>query len=185
MKTLGVLSVALLLLTSTQVSVFAQSSSQLLTEAQRAYIAGQTDIAKEKFQAVLKSDPENTTARNYLKMINSSERTDGGGQLEKQLKAVVLEKVELKDATFGSALEYLKQQVAKQSKGSLKLSFVVQLPPEFADTQKVSLSLEGIPFPEVLRYLCEMGGVEYKIEKYAVIIKKKGAVAVPAPQSPE
>ena len=160
----------------------AQSSQQLLNEAQHAYITGNIDTAQQKFKAVLELDPSNVTAQNYLRMINVNLKKDGGEQLTKQLKTLVLEKVEFKDSTFGSALEYLKQQAAKQSGGKIKVSFVVQLPPEFVESKQVTLNLSDIPFTEALNYLCELAGVEYKIEKYAVIVKRKASeAAAPAP----
>ena len=151
----------------------AQSSQQLFNEAQRAYVAGDVDGARQKFKTVLELDPDNTAAQNYLRMINTQYKNEGDKQLEKQLKSLVLTKVEFKDATFGSALEYLKQQTAKQTKDAVKVSFVVQLPSEFVDSQRVTLNLANLPFTEALHYLCELAGVDYKIDKYAVTIKKK------------
>jgi len=174
MKIIASLAVSLVLATTP--GAFAQSSQQLLTEAQRAYIGGHVEIAKEKFQVVLQRDPENVTARNYLRMIATAEKAGGGtSPLQNELQSIVLEKIDLKDASFGSALEYLKQQVAKRTEGKTQVSFVVNLPAEFSQEQKVTLNLAGIPFTEALHYLCEMAGVEYKIEKYAVVIKKKAA----------
>jgi len=177
MKTLAILVVGLLLACGEGAK--AQSSQQLFNEAQRAYVAGDIDGARQKFKTVLELDPNNTSAINYMRMINAQEKKDGGEQLEKQLKTLVLPKVEFKDATFGSALEYLKQQAAKQSDGKVKVSFVVQLPPEFPDTQRVTLNLSNIPFTEALHYLCQLAEVDYKVEKYAVIVKKKADVAAP------
>ena len=93
--------------------------------------------------------------------------------MEKQLKALILEKVDLKDATLGTAFQYLKQKAAKQSADKILVNFVVQLPPDFTTAQRVTLNLANIPFTEALHYLCEQVGVEYKIEKYAIIVKMK------------
>jgi len=173
MKILAILLVGLLLACGE--GALAQSSQQLFSEAQRAYISGDVDAAKQKFQTVLELDPANAGAKNYLRMIAAQEKSDGGAQLEKQLKSLVLPKVEFKDATFGSALEYLKQRAVKQSEGKIKVSFVVQLPPDFVETQRVTLSLANIPFTEALHYLGDLAGVEFRIEKYAVIVKKTAA----------
>jgi len=172
MKPLAALAVTLVL--ALNPVVFAQSSQQLLTEAQRAYIAGNMESAKEKFKTVLERDPDNVAARNYLHMIETAEKKEGNG-LEKQLQGVVLPKVEFKDATLGSALDYLKQQVAKTSGGKTQVSFVLQLPPDVAENAKVSLSLANIPFLEALKYLCGLTNVEYKIDKYAVVIRPAGS----------
>jgi len=179
MKTLAILVVGLLLACGEGAK--AQSSQQLFNEAQRAYISGDVDGARQKFKTVIELDPANSSAQNYLRMINAQDKKDGSEQLEKQLKSLILAKVEFKDATFGSALEYLKQQAVKQSDGKIKVSFVVQLPADFADTQKVTLNLSNIPFIEALHYLCQLADVDYKVEKYAVIVKKKAEV--PAPEA--
>ena len=179
MKTLAMIVAGLLLVCGE--GAMAQSSQQLFSEAQRAYIGGDVETARQKFQTVLELDPANIGAKNYLRMIAAQQKTDGNGQLEAQLKSLVLPKVEFKDATFGSALEYLKQQAAKQSAGKIKVSFVVQLAPEFAETQRVSLNLADIPFTEALHYLGELAGVDFKIEQYAVIVKKKPAETGAAP----
>lgn len=153
----------------------AQSAQQLINEAQRAYSSGDVETAKQKFKSALEVDPSNIAAQNYLRTILATEKTSGGEQMEAQLKALILPKVELRDATFGSALEYLRQTANKESKSKTNVSFVVQLPPDFVETQKVTLSLNNVPFTAALHYLCELGGVDYKVEKYAVIIKKKAA----------
>ena len=180
MNPLILLVVGLFLVAGTGAS--AQQSSQLFTEAQRAYMSGDVETAKEKFKLVLADDPNNTSAANYLRMIAASEPQDNGAQLEKKLKALILPKVEFREATFGSALEYLKQQAAKQSEGKIVVSFVVKLPPEFLDSQRVTLQLKNIPFTEALHYLCELGDVDYRVVKYAILVKKKEATESAAAQ---
>jgi len=171
MKPLSILLAGLLLVSCN--GAFAQSSQQLSNEAQRAYLSGDVDTAKQKFKMLLEIDPSNTLARNYLRMIDASENKDGGGQMEKQLKNLVLPKVEFREATFGSALEYMRKLAAKQSDGKVNVSFVVQLPPDFEETRKVTLNVGPIPFSEALRYLCDLAGVDFKVEKFAIIIRKK------------
>lgn len=90
-------------------------------------------------------------------------------------------KVELKDATFGAALEYLKQSLEKQTGGATRVNFVVQLPADFMNSQKVTLSLANAPFTEATRYLGDLTGSQFVYEKYAIIVKKKGDDAASAP----
>jgi len=151
----------------------AQSSPTLLTEAQRAYLSGHVDEAKQKFQTVLDGDPKNATAQNYLRMIASQEKNSDGAVLEKQLKALILEKVDLTDTSLGAAFKYLKQKAAQQSGDKIQVNFAVQLPAEFVMNRKVTLTLASIPFTEALHYLCDQVGIEYKIEKYAIVVKMK------------
>jgi hypothetical protein len=152
-------------------SCLAQSAQELFTEAQRAYVTGDVRTAETKFKRVLILDPNNKSAQGYLRMIAAQQRKSGvgGGDLQRQLQTLVLPKIELREATFGSALEYLKQQAEKQG---ARVSFVVQLPPEFVDSQKVTLNLANIPFTEAVRYLCELVHVKFSVEQFAIVIKK-------------
>ena len=168
-------------------SGFAQSTQDALNDAQRAYIRGDTETAKAQFKIVLELDPHNVTAQNYMRMITMAEKANGGGavQREKQLGALILPHVELNEATFGTALEYLKQSAAKQ--GVTDVSFVVQAPQEIVDTKKVTLNLSKIPFTEVMRYMGELTGFKFSIEKYAIVVKSQDAapaVSSAAPVTP-
>ncbi len=92
------------------------ATQQTFTDAQRAYLAGDIPTAKEKLRLVLAMEPNHQSARAYLRMIAAQETKAGtGGELDQQLKSLVLPKVELREATFGAALEYLKQLAAKQT----------------------------------------------------------------------
>ena len=157
-------------------SAFGQSAAQLSSEAQRAYVAGDIDTAKAKFKLALQIDPQNVAARNYLRIIQTQEAKAGGGaELEKKLRPLIVP-VKFQDATFSSALEYLRQQAAKQS---VPVSFVSQLPQEMME-HKVTLNLTNTPFLEALRYLCELNGAKARMEKYAIVIKKAGGDEPPA-----
>ena len=116
-----------LLVVSAAIPANAQSSSQLLAEAQREYLAGNLGSAKTKFQLVLASDPKNVAAKNYLKAIATAESQAGPGvKTEAQYKKLILPQVEIREATLDSALEYLKQAATKASDGKMKPSFVLQ-----------------------------------------------------------
>lgn len=159
------------------ISAFAQSAQELSSEAQRAYIKGDIETAKQKFALVLKMEPENKIAQNYMRMIQTQELKNGtGSPLEKQLKTLILPKLDLRQATFDSALEYMKQQAAKQS---VTVSIVVQ--PEVNQSQTVTLNLANMPFTEALKYLCDLGNAKYSIEKFAVVVKAKSPEAAQEP----
>jgi Spy/CpxP family protein refolding chaperone len=186
MKTLPLLLISAVMMLFTQVG-YGQgkevSAQDALTEAQRDYIRGDMDAAKERFQFVLQLDPQNVTARNFLHMIETAEAASGkNGALEKELKALVIPHVELKEATFDTALEYLKQGAAKASGGKTKVNFVVQLPQDVLTSTKVTLNLSDVPFTEVLHYVSELTGFTFSIDKYAITVKQASA-STPAPAS--
>jgi hypothetical protein len=162
---------------------FAQSAQEILTEAQRAYMQGDVDGAKQKFKIVTEMEPHNLTAQRYLGMIAAQEKANGqtGGERQKQLKELILPRVDLNEANFNTTLDYLKQTAAKQ--GEKNISFVVQVPSDIVDTKKVTLNLSNIPFTEVLRYLGELTGFKFSIDKYAIVVKLPQAEA-PASATP-
>jgi hypothetical protein len=151
----------------------ADETKDLLAEGQRAMVRGDIATARMQFQMVLELDPKNTVARNYMRTIEAQEARQGGnGQLAAQLKALILPRVEFRDATFSSALDYLKQQALKASNGSIKVNFAVQLPQELME-KKITLTLASVPFTEALRYACDGADAKYVIERFAVVIRPR------------
>ena len=149
----------------------AMAQSPTVSEAQRAYVAGDYSTAKEKFKLILALEPRNQAAMNYLRMIALVEAKNGsGGSMEQQLKTLIVP-VEFKEATFGAALDYLKDQAAKISAGKVQPSFVLQ--PGVDRNTSITLHLSGAPFTEVLRYLGELANVQFVIERYAITVKSK------------
>jgi hypothetical protein len=173
MKLLPVLAV-IALFCSSEIARSQLTSHEILGEAQQAYLRGDTETAKQKFKLVLEMDPKNITAQNYLRSIAVQEKAGGGASdLEKQLQALIVPHVEFKDATFGSALDYLKQTAEKVSNGKTSANFVVKVPSDVVDSKKVTLNLSKVPFTEVLRYLGELTGFKFTVDKYAIIVKQQ------------
>jgi hypothetical protein len=151
----------------------------LMAQAQRAYLAGDYDTAKDLFGEVVQMDPHNTLAIQFLRTIRQREAGMPPSTTKDPLKSLVLPKVELKDATFSSALDFFKHEAAAQS---VTVSFVPQLPAAQMD-HTVTLSLSQIPFLDALRYLCGLNSATYKVERYAIVISPATAAASPAPDA--
>lgn len=163
---------------------FGESAAQLLSEAQAAYLRGDLEAAKRNFELVNQLEPRNATAIGYLRMIKAKEAKGGGGaKLEKQLQSVILPQVQFREATLGSALDFLKQQVTKLTDGKLAVNFVLQLPEETVKTTQVTLNLTNVPFTEVLRYVGTLTNVTFSYEQYAIAVKPK-AVSVTTANAP-
>lgn len=159
--------------------VTAQTSA-LLTQAQRAYVNGDMAIAKPLFQKILAADPQNVTARNFLKAIAVAESQIAPGvSMEKQLQRLILPKVDFSNATFDSTLNALRQQASKASGGKIEPNFVVQ--PSVNASTPVTLHLSNIPFSEVLRYMGELVKVDFVVDRYAISVRPKAAATVPSP----
>ena len=155
----------LVLLMAGFVSVAVAQQSPLLTQAQKAYMAGDVATAKSLFEKVLQLEPKNKAALNYLQAIKIAEAQAGpGAQIEKQLQALILPKVEYQNASLISVINDLKQ------KGSV--SFVLLGVDK--ETQ-ITLSLTNIPFLEVVRYVAAQANAEYKVDRYAITLKPKAA----------
>lgn len=151
-----------------------------MSEAQTAYIRGDLETAKKQFEMVRRINPRNQIAINYLRMIMTAEaRAPRGNDMEKQLAQIIMPRVELREATLDSALDYLKQQVTKNTGGKTNVSFVTQLSEE-QKAQPVTLSVSNIPLTEVLRYIGNLANVQFEYEKYAIRVKPAGSAA-PAP----
>ncbi len=158
----------------------AGAQSSLSTEAQRAYLAGDLSTAKQKFELILASDPDNLAARNYLKMIAVNEAKAGpGAKLESRLQKLILPSVDFKEATLDAALDALRQQAGKISGGKIQPNFVLQSGVNSA--APVTLRLANIPFTEALRYIGQLANVEFIVDQYAILVKPHEGASTPAP----
>ena len=171
---------------------FADDVTDLMSDAQRTYVRGELAGAKEKFRLVLKLDPNNRTAQGYLRRIVADEATQQAGKpapntTEVALKKIILDKVDFRDATLTELLEYLRQKGNQLGEGKVAVNFVYQLE-EQAKGAKVTLTLQKVPFTEVLRYIGELANVQFSFEPYAIVVKPRAATPAtagnaPAPQS--
>ena len=160
--------------------VHAGSVSDLTSEGQRAFLAGDKETAKAKFQEALKFDPQNPVAKNYLRMIVTDEQksNSGGAKMQTSLKKLIVP-IEFNDATLSSALDYLKKQATKASGGQIQPSFVIE--PGVNPETRVTLHLSNVPFTEALRYVGDLVGADIAVEQYAILVKpKSGANTVSA-----
>ncbi len=150
-----------------------QTVSTLYTRAQGAYLAGESDEAATLFQQVLAAQPQHEGARNYLRMIAAERRLPGsGGSLERRLSGVVLPEVKFRDASLSSAIEFLRQATERATDGALKPNFILQLPPGYADSMFITMEVSNMPFPEALRYVCRLGGVQFTIEDHGILVEQ-------------
>lgn len=160
----------LLLLLSTSLVAMAQDST--LSEAQRDYMAGRIDEARLKFEIVLNRDPKNTTARNYLKMIQAAEKKAGPGRKkEANYRALVIPKVQFVEAPLQDCLSYLNKRVSELTNGEVRPNFVLQ--PTVNGAALVTLKMENVPFTEVLRYLGQLSGTQFVFEEFAISVRPR------------
>ena len=176
MKPLQIIACALTLALATAVHAAAPSPEvqDLLTKGQTAYMKGDIETAKAAFEMVYQMDPRNTTAIGFLKHIQIDEKNKPKYvPMERQLAAVVIPQIQFREASLGSALDYLKKAADRQTNGKVGVNFVVQLPADQVNTQQVTLNLSNVPFTEALKYLGTVASLDFVYDKYAIIVKPK------------
>ncbi len=160
----------------------AQDLQTLLSEAQRDFIRGDKAGAKEKFTLVQKADPKNRLANTYLSLIAAEEKKNGGDEsagLRKAMEAIIIDKVEFRDATVSEALEFLGKKISA-SGGKVN---IVQQAGEAEKAVKITISLSNISASEALRYVAGLANLEVGYEKFAVVVRSKaGAQPAQAPK---
>jgi hypothetical protein len=155
-----------------------QQVQQYVTEGRAAYQKGDIQGAKMAFQQAYELDSRNTTAIGYLRRIQLDEKNKPKYvPVERQLASLVIPQIQFKEATLGSALDYMKKAADRQSAGKIAVNFVVQLPAEQVNTQQVTLNLSNVPFSEALKYLGTVANLEFVYDKYAIIVKPKADAA--------
>lgn len=165
------------------VALGGQELSDLLTEAQRAYLRGEIAVAKEKFELVRKLDPQNRIAVSSLRRIATDEakataELGPGNATKVALTKLIIPKLDLREASLAEALEFLRQKGNQLDDGKTAINFVVQLD-DATKATKVTLSLSNVPFSEVLRYIGDLAQVEFVYDRFAINVKPKGATAAP------
>jgi hypothetical protein len=93
------------------------------------------------------------------------------------LQSLMILSVEFKDASLGSAVEYLRRKAVVASGDKIQPYFVVQ--PGIDVSVPVTLNLTNIPFTEALRYCGDLVGGEFVVERYAISLKRKEARGQP------
>lgn len=162
-------------------AALAEDMQKILTEAQIAFQKGDMVTAKRNFELVNRMDPRNPTAIGYLKTIAAQAKTDSAAvAVEKSLATLIIPEIQFKEATFGSALEFVRKKCTEVSGGKQTVNFVVQ-PGIDQEATTVTLALRNIPLTEALRYMGELANVSFEYQKYAVVVRPKGAV-VKAPE---
>jgi hypothetical protein len=149
-------------------SSLAAQQGEIQVEAVRAFQAGDYATAKSLFESLLSIDPKNVTARNYLRVIAQRERTGPG--LEAALRKIVIPTVNFRDTTVREAVAFVSQKVGELSGGKQSVNVVWMVPPEQADSARVTLSLQNVPASEVLRYIGDASNLRFSYDPLALKI---------------
>jgi general secretion pathway protein D len=88
--------------------------------------------------------------------------------LEQLLKNTFLS-LDFHDATIEEATNYLSIESKRLDPNKKGVNFIIQ--PEASTTAKpVTITLNNVPLGEALRYVCQLAGVKFKVQDYAISI---------------
>lgn len=176
------LAVALILLTVHPAR--AQTASQLYAQGVQSYNQGDAEPAKRQLQLALEVDKNFHPATALLNRITLERQAASASVPAATLSARTLERmtvpVEFKDTTLQSALDFIHQKIESVSNGKTQVNFVLNVPPELAN-KKITLQLDHAPVTELLRYVGELAGVNFQIQKYAVLVTPAAPGIAPTP----
>ncbi len=152
------------------------SLKQVYEQGRAAYYSDNFDLAKKKFELVLKYKPSHQLSKSYLSYISQREAARGGNPaMQKQMHALVLEEVDLDEITIAEAVEYLTLNAIKQSKGTFKPNIVLKNLSPGHKSRTFQLKLHNVPLDFALKTAGELAGIRFDFEKYAVVGTPKSA----------
>ncbi len=101
-------------------------------------------------------------------MASNRNVSTGKDSITQKLRTLIMPQVELAGVTLEEATELLRVRSRDLDPEGRGVSFIINVPPE-ARNKPISLTLFNVPLEEVLRYVSEGAGVNYKVDEHAVI----------------
>jgi Tfp pilus assembly protein PilF len=156
--------------------VGAQTAQETYIKAVRAYQAGEVDTARQLFEQVLQTDPQNKGAIAFLGRIRAT--SGSATTLKLELDRLMVPSVDFRDASLSAVLDFLPQLAQKESGGKMALNIVRAFPKEYGEEKMVTLALSNVPMSAVLTYVGRVAGVKIEYQPRAVV------VSLPEPAAP-
>ncbi len=150
----------------------AETVQEIYARGVRASIGGDNATARQLFLQVLAADPDNKAAAANIRRIDLATATKG--DLKSRMAAIIVPKIDFKEASLTSVLDYL-PKLAAQQPGAPPLNIVRMFPKEYGDTKSITLQLSNVPMTDALDYIAQLGGVTVTYEKAAVVIRQPEA----------
>lgn len=94
---------------------------------------------------------------------------DGRKVIQQKLRDLRIAQIDFSGATVEEVLEYLRVRARDLDPTGKGIDFVLNIPSD-ETLPTVTLNLKNVPLEEVLRYVAEMTGLNYKVEEFAVRI---------------
>ena len=127
-------------------------------------------MAQIKWDYNRKISPKLKRGREKLTEVNIVE--NGNNKIRDKLQNIIIDRIDLDDATISSVITYLNAESKKLDKtDGAGINIVLRLNNSTDDNvNRITMSMEEVPFEEILKYVCLATGLKYRIEKHAVII---------------
>ncbi|MDD5698134.1 MAG: M56 family metallopeptidase [Victivallaceae bacterium] len=100
---------------------------------------------------------------------NAAKKELNDSALQRRLKSIVLGPLEFQNVSLSGVLYYLNDKAKQLDPEKKGVNFVVSSE-LFKQSPLVNLNVENMPLGEIIKYVCRIAGVKYRIEPYAVVI---------------
>jgi general secretion pathway protein D len=97
-------------------------------------------------------------------------------ELSDKLSEIIIDQIDFEEATISSVVSLLIQRSKELDPSPTKtgVNIILRLTPEqVINTPRITMSLDGIPLGEVIRYICQTCILKYRVEERAVIISSE------------
>lgn len=138
-------------------------------DAVKAFNAGNYDEAEQQVEVVLSKYPHYQPAAKLQSRIALVRRSDTSSTLRRKLERIVIPRVNFKDALVEGALDFLRDETRRLDSEKKGVNVVPNLPDEIKK-RKITLDLVDVTAADLLKYLSEVGGFRYRIDRSAVMI---------------
>lgn len=155
---------------------------KLYEEAVTAYKARDYATAYEGFSELQKNYPTDAKIRYYFNNARMNLRASKPvrANLEAELQAIVLPEIELDGASLDVVFSFISAKADELSGGKVAANFIYKGTAEERDEPNISLRLKNVPLTEVIRYVGEISGTQFKYETHAIVGMPRRMLAVPA-----
>ncbi|HEY8901551.1 MAG TPA: hypothetical protein VIM61_14150 [Chthoniobacterales bacterium] len=153
----------------------AESVQQVYARGVRAYSGGNLEQAQKLFREVLAADPGNQPAALYLQRIAAEKPKNV--DLRKQMEGVIVPKIDFRDTSLTTVLDFLPKVVAEQTGGHATLNIVRMFSSDYGREKLITLQLSGVPVTSVLDYVAQLANVKVAYQAHAVVISAPQTVA--------
>lgn len=136
---------------------------------QRSRMLSQVDSLWEDQPKMKASDLSSLFGAQATASESSTAAKTGRNSILTKLKEIKIERIDFTGAALEEVIEYLRVRSRDLDSTGKGIDFVMSLPADQAPPP-VTLNLVNVPIEEVLRYVTQISGVNYRVEEFAVRI---------------